>query len=95
MDTREDAIAALAALSRQAALMSQAVLARDFDKARVLLARITADAAEQGQGAIVMAAQGLARVLGAEGSVPRPGYGAGILELAEALDVAQENLLAR
>ncbi|WP_369928846.1 hypothetical protein [Xanthomonas sp. NCPPB 2632] len=56
MDIHEDAIEALAALSRQAALMSQAVLARDFDKARVLLARITADAAEQGQGAIVMAA---------------------------------------
>lgn len=95
MDTHEDAIEALASLSRQAALMSQAALARDFDKARVLLARITADAAEQGQGAIVMAAQGLARVLGAEGSVPRPGHGAGILELAEALDVAQDHLLAR
>ena len=95
MDTHEDAVEALATLSRQAALMSQVTLAREFDEARVLLARITVDAAEQGQGAIVNAAQGLARVLGAEGSVPRPGYGAGILELAEALDAAQENLLAR
>ncbi|MET4675945.1 MULTISPECIES: hypothetical protein [unclassified Luteibacter] len=95
MDTHDDAIEALAALSRQAALMSHAVLEKDFDKARVHLARIAADAADEGQESIVVAAQGLARVLRAEGSIPAPGYGGGILELAEALDAAQENLLAR
>jgi hypothetical protein len=94
MDTDEDAIEALAALSRQAALMGQAALTRDFDEARGRLTQIAAAAAHQGQGSIVTA-QGLARVLGAEGSIPRPGYGAGILELAEALDAAQENLLVR
>lgn len=95
MDTHEDAIEALAALSRQAALMSRAVLEKDFIEARLHLARIARDAADEGQESIVTAAQGLARVLGSQGSVPRPGYGAGILELAEALDAAQENLLAR
>jgi len=95
MDNHEDAIEALASLSQQSALMSQAALARDFDEARVRLTHIAAGAADQGQAAIVAAAQGLARVLGGQGTIPKPGYGAGILELAEALDAAQANLLAR
>ena len=45
-----------------------------------------AQASAGGYIAVAGAAAGLVQLLGASGSAPVPGYGAGLLRLAEALD---------
>lgn len=82
----EELILSVAALVRDAAHMGDAALAGDFDEARFRAQLIAAKADVGGHIDLALAAAHLVMVLGAPGSLPGDGYGAGILRVAHELD---------
>ena len=87
MDTaREHHILDVAALVREAAAMNDAALASDLDEARFRARLIAARADESGYVDLALAAAHLVIVLGPPGTTPSPGYGAGMLRVANQLD---------
>lgn len=86
MDFRELHILDVAALVREAAAMGDAALAMDLDETRFRAQLIAARADEAGHVELALAAARLVTVLGPVGTTPMPGYGAGILRVAEELD---------
>lgn len=83
---REDHILDVAALVREAAAMGDAALASDLDEARFRAHLIAARADEAGYVDLALAAAHLVVVLGPPGTMPSPGYGAGMLRVASQLD---------
>lgn len=87
MDAKtEESILSVAALVRDAADTGDAALAGDFDGARFRAQLIAAKADAGGHVDLALAAAHLLMVLGAPGSRPGDGYGAGILRVAHELD---------
>jgi hypothetical protein len=65
--------------------MNDAALASDFDEARFRAQLIAEGADEAGHADLALAAAHLALVLGPIGTSPSPGYGAGMLRVANEL----------
>jgi len=86
MPLNEAIVLDVAALVAEAVGLGDAVLANDLDEARFRARLIVAQAGASGYSVVAKAAADLVHLLGSSGSVPMPGYGAGILNLAEALD---------
>ena len=82
----EEAILAVAEIVRDSAAMNDAALAGDFDEARFRAELIVGKADVRGYVDLVLAAGHLLTVLGPMGSAPLPGYGAGMLRIANELD---------
>jgi len=89
----EDHILAVAEIVRDAVAMNDAGLAGDFDEARFRAQLIVAKAHEAGFHDVVIAAAHLLKVLGPVASVPREGYGSGMLRVADELDKVGFNRL--
>lgn len=86
MNSRENHILDIAALVHEAAAMGDAALAMDLDEARFRAQLIAAKADDSGYVGVAFAAAHLAVLLGPIGTTPSPGYGAGILRVANELD---------
>jgi hypothetical protein len=86
MDSRKNHILDVAALVQEAAAMGDAALALDLDEARFRAQLIAAKADEAGYVDLALAAAHLVVVLGPVGTTPSPGYGAGVLRVANELD---------
>jgi hypothetical protein len=86
MDFRENHILHIAELVREAAAMNEAALASDLDEARFRAHLIATRADEAGHVDLALAAAHLVVVLGPAGTAPSPGYGAGMLRIANELD---------
>lgn len=86
MDSRENHILDVAALVLEAAAMGDAALALDLDEARFRAQLIAAKADAARYSDLALAALHLVSILGPVGTVPPPGYGAGILHVANELD---------
>ncbi|WP_213947468.1 hypothetical protein [Luteibacter sp. dw_328] len=86
VDSREYNILSIAALVREAADMNDAALASDLDEARFRAQLIAARADEVGYVDLALAAAHLVVILGPDGTTPLPGYGAGMLRVANALE---------
>jgi hypothetical protein len=86
MTSTEDHILDVAEIVRDAAAMNEAALARDFDEARFRAQLIVGKADAIGLPDVVLAAAHLLEVLGPAGSMPKSGYGAGMLRIANELD---------
>lgn len=84
--TTEDLILSVATMTQDAAAMGDAALASDFDEARFRAQLIASKADASGHVDLALAAAHLVMVLGAPGSPPGDGYGAGILRVAHELD---------
>jgi hypothetical protein len=85
MDTDSDFLWALAALSAEAHAMSAAALDGDLTEARFLAVRVASEASALGDEAIVSAAAQVRCLLGQPGETPRPGIGAAMLQLSDAI----------
>lgn len=72
-------------LTVEAAAMNDAALAGDLEEARFRAQRIVSRARAETLCAVADAAQEVVSRLGTSGSAPRPGYGAAMLGLAQAL----------
>ncbi|PWF66183.1 hypothetical protein CBX98_25265, partial [Vibrio sp. T9] len=83
--SRENYILDVAVLVRDAAGMNDAALALDLDEARFRAQLIAAKADVAGYVDLALAAAHLVVVLGPVGTAPSPGYGAGMLRVAEEL----------
>lgn len=86
MESRENRILDVAALVREAAAMGDAALAMDLDESRFRAQLIAAKADDAGYVDLALAAAHLVVVLGPVGTTPSPGYGAGMLRVANELD---------
>lgn len=86
MHPDEDAILAVAEIVRDSAAMGDAALAGDFDEVRFRAELIAGKADAGGYIDLVLAAAHLLTILGPLGAPPSPGYGAGILRIANELD---------
>lgn len=86
MDPATESLLAVAEIVRDSAAMNDAALAGDFDEARFRAQLITAKADAAGHRDLVLAAAFVVDRLGPLGSVPRAGFAAGMLRVAEALD---------
>ena len=86
MDSREHYILDVAVLVREAAAMGDAALASDLDEARFRAQLIAAKADDAGYVDLALAAAHLVVIFGPVGTTPSPGYGAGILRVANELD---------
>jgi hypothetical protein len=86
MNAYEETILAVAEIVRDSAAMGDAALAGDFDEARFRAELIAGKADAGGYIDLVLAAAHLLTVLGPFGAPPSPGYGAGILRIANELD---------
>ena len=86
MHAREDKILDVAALVREAADMNDAALASDLDEARFRAQLIAAKADAAGYVDLALAAAHLVVILGSLGTTPSPGYGAGMLRVANELE---------
>ncbi|URL59637.1 hypothetical protein IM816_05940 [Luteibacter flocculans] len=86
MEPDEETIITVAQIVRDCEAMAQAALAGDFDEARFRAQLIIARADVAGHLDVVLAASYTAERLGPIGTVPRDGYGAGILCVADGLD---------
>jgi hypothetical protein len=86
MDTNEESILAVAEIVRDSAAMNDAALAGDLDEARFRVQLIVAKADAGGHMDLVLAAGHLLHMLGPTGTTPLPGYGAGMLRIANELD---------
>jgi len=86
MESRESPILDVAVLVNEAAAMGDAALAKDMDEARFRAQLIAAKADLAGYVDLAIAAAHLVAVLGPVGTTPGPGYGAGILRVADELD---------
>jgi hypothetical protein len=84
--TREHHILDVAMLVREAAAMGDAALASDLDEARFRAQLIAAKADDAGYVDLALAAAHLVVIFGPVGTTPSPGYGAGILRVADELD---------
>jgi len=84
--SEEKAILAIAEIVRDSVAMNDAALAGDFDEARFRVQLIVAKADAAGQRDLLLTAAHLMRTLGPAGTDPGPGYGAGMLRVANALD---------
>lgn len=87
MGSRETRILDVADLVREAAAMYDAALALDLDEARFRAQLIATRADEVGHVNLALAAAHLVVALGPVGTTPTPGYGAGMLRVANELDV--------
>lgn len=86
MDSRETYILDVAVLVREAAAMGDAALAMDLDEARFRAQLIAANADDAGYVDLALAAAHLVVIFGPVGTTPSPGYGTGILRVANELD---------
>ena len=86
MEPIEESILNVAEIVRESAAMNDAALAGDFDEARFRAQLIVAKADAAGHLDLVLAAAHLIHLLGPTGTTPRPGYGAGMLRIANELD---------
>jgi hypothetical protein len=86
MDAREESMLAVAEIVRDSAAMNDAALAGDMDEARFRAQLIVAKADAAGHLDLVLAAAHLVHTLGPAGTTPLPGYGAGMLRIANELD---------
>lgn len=86
MDLDEESILTVAEIVRDAAAMNDAALAGDMDEARFRVQLIAAKADAAGCLNLLLAAAHLAQLLGSLGTTPLPGYGAGMLRIANVLD---------
>jgi len=86
MHPDEETILAVAEIVRDSAAMNDAALAGDFDEARFRAQLIVAKADAGGHLDLVLAAAHLLHILGPTGTTPLPGYGAGMLRIANELD---------
>jgi hypothetical protein len=86
MDSRESHILDVAVLVREAADMNDAALALDLDEARFRAQLIAAKADDLGYVDLALAAAHLVVILGPVATMPLPGYGAGMLRVADELD---------
>ncbi|WP_036114667.1 MULTISPECIES: hypothetical protein [Luteibacter] len=86
MESRESPILDVAVLVSEAAAMGDAALEKDMDEARFRAQLIAAKADLAGYVDLAIAAAHLVAVLGPVGTTPGPGYGAGILRVADELD---------
>jgi len=73
--------------------MSDAVLAGDLDEARFRARLLMARADIAGFADVSRATAYVIAALGPTGHAPRPGYGAGILRVADAIDAARGEAL--
>ena len=81
-----DIVLAMAEVISEAAATNEAALAGDLDEAR-FRARLTASAAsDAGLGSVALAADELVDVLGPVGGDIRPGLGAAMVKVADALE---------
>lgn len=86
MDSRENYVLDVALILRDAAAMNDAALACDLDEARFRAQLIAAKADDAGYVDLALAATHLVVILGPAGTTQSPGYGAGMLRVAEELD---------
>lgn len=86
MDAREESTLGVAEIVRDSAAMNDAALAGDMDEARFRAQLIVAKADAAGYLDLVLAAAHLVHTLGPAGTTPLPGYGAGMLRIANELD---------
>jgi hypothetical protein len=86
MDAREESTLAVAEIVRDSAAMNDAALAGDMDEARFRAQLIVAKADAAGYLDLILAAADLVHTLGPVGTTPLPGYGAGMLRIANELD---------
>jgi hypothetical protein len=86
MDPATESLLAVAEIVRDSAAMNEAVLAGDYDEARFRAQLVVAKADAAGHQDVVLAAAFVVDRLGPLGSVPRAGFAAGMLRIAEALD---------
>jgi hypothetical protein len=92
MDERTEIIMVAAELACNAAAMSEAAIAGDFDEARFRAQLIASVANSAGLRGVSMAAMVAIRQLGEYGMPPNNGYGAAILLLADRLEAIQFDL---
>jgi hypothetical protein len=86
MHPDEDAILSVAEIVRDSAAMGDAALAGDFEEVRFRAELIAGKVDAGGYIDLVLAAAHLLTILGPFGTPPSPGYGAGILRIANELD---------
>jgi hypothetical protein len=86
MNPNADATLTHAAVVQEAAAASDALLTGDVDEARFRIHLLVAKADIAGFEEVSRAAALLLVTLGAPGSVPGPGYGACLINLADVLD---------
>lgn len=86
MMPNEEAVLIIAHIVRDVAAMNNASLAGDFDEARFRAELIVGKADAAGLAHVMLAAARVVDQLGPIGSVPKPGYGEGMLAIANALD---------
>jgi hypothetical protein len=87
VDIRENELNDLAAVLDEAAATSEAVLAGDIEDARFRVRQLEASAEKSGFNDLAQAAVRLTQTLGRPGTPMCSGYGAGMLLIADALDV--------
>ncbi|APG04298.1 hypothetical protein BJI69_10590 [Luteibacter rhizovicinus DSM 16549] len=87
MNIREHELKNLAAVLDEAAAMSEAVLAGDIEEACFRIRQLQATAKKNGLNDLAQAAARLTQTLGRPGTPMCSGYGAGMLLIADALDV--------
>ena len=83
---KKESLLAVAEIVRDSAAMNDAALAGDFDEARFRAELIAGKADAQGYVDLALAAGHLVTVLGPVGTVPKSGYGAGMLRIANELN---------
>jgi len=86
MDPAVESLLAVSEIVRDSAAMNQAVLAGDYDEARFRAQLIVSKADASGHRNVVLAGAFVMNRLGPLGTVPRSGFAAGMLRVAEALD---------
>jgi hypothetical protein len=86
MDPSEESILAVADIVLDSVAMGDAALAGDFDEARFRSQLVVAKADAAGHLDVVLAAAHTLNCLGPVGTVPRDGYGAGMLRVASELE---------
>lgn len=86
MMPNDDAVLTIAHLVRDSVAMNDAALVGDFDEARFRAQLIVGKADAIGLSQVVLAAARVVERLGPTGSEPKPGYGEGMLAIANALD---------
>lgn len=89
MNPAEESILAVADMVLDSAAMGDAILHGDYDEARFRAQLIVTKADAAGHQHVVLAGVFLLDRLGPLGSVPRSGFSAGLLRVAEALDAIE------
>jgi len=86
MNPQADPILRVAEIVEEAAAVNAAVLSGDYDEARFRAQLVVAKADAAGHQDVMLAGAFVVDRLGPVGSVPRGGFAAGMLRVAEALD---------